>query len=41
MSHNKLLSLEREDLVYKIYNEMRNNADVNSDKESRKDYFFY
>jgi hypothetical protein len=40
MSHNKLLSLEREDLVYKIYNEMRNNADVNSDKESRKDYFF-
>src|SRR5436190_23683524 len=43
MSHAQLLSLlstERKGLVYKIYNEMRNNANVNSDRESIKDYFF-
>ena len=43
MSYNKLLSslsTERERIVFKTDNEMRNNALVNSDKESRKDYFF-
>ena len=34
------LSQEREDFVCKIYNEMYNNALVNSDRESSKDYFF-
>ena len=43
MSYNKLLSslsLERKEFVFKINNEMRNNANANSDRESRKDYFF-
>ena len=43
MSFNKLLlslSPERENFVYKIDNEMRNDASANSDIESRKDYFF-
>jgi len=40
MSYNDLLSPEREDFVSKINIEMRNNAVINSDKESRKDYFF-
>jgi hypothetical protein len=43
MSHVKLLSSlssERKGFVFKIYNEMYNNAVANSDKESRKDNFF-
>ena len=44
MSYNKLLSSlspERKEFVYKIYNEMQTNANVNnSDEESSKDYFF-
>ena len=43
MSHNKLslsISPERKEFVYKIYNEMYNNALANSDKENGKDYFF-
>ena len=39
---NRLSSLspERQGFVYKVYSEINNNAIVNSDKESRKDYFF-
>jgi hypothetical protein len=44
MSYYKFLSLippERKGFVFKICNEMYNNAQVNnSEKESRKDYFF-
>ena len=43
MSHAKLLSSlssERMYFVYKIYTELYSNAAVNSDEESRKDYFF-
>ena len=40
MSYVNLLSQEREDCVDKIYSEILNNANVNSDKESRKDYLF-
>src|SRR5688572_3013292 len=41
MSHAILLSPERDDFVFKIFNEMYNNANVNnSDEESRKGYFF-
>ena len=43
MSYNKLLSSllsEREGFVFKIKNVMYNNALANSDKESRKDYYF-
>src|SRR5688572_30832622 len=42
MSHVKLLSSlsqERQGFLFKIYIEILNNANVNSDKESRKDYF--
>src|SRR5688572_18654634 len=39
MSYAKLLSPERK-FVYKINNEMHNNSLVNSDEETRKDYFF-
>ena len=44
MSYYKLLSLsssERKEFVFKIWNEMYRNVNVNnSDRESRKDYFF-
>ena len=40
MSYVELLSPERRKFAYKTYNEMRYNARVNSDEESRKDYFF-
>src|SRR4051812_10674341 len=41
MSYNHLsLSSEREDFVFRIDNEMCNNALANSDRESRKDYYF-
>ena len=43
MSHIKLLlslSSERRKFVFKVNGEMRNNANVNSDKENMKDYFF-
>src|SRR5215204_2269616 len=43
MSLSKLLSLiplERREFVFKIDNEMWNNAMANSDRESGKDYFF-
>ena len=43
MSHNKFLSSlssERREFVYKIDNEMHNNAIFNSDDESMKDYYF-
>ena len=43
MSFNKLLLLlspEKKGVLYKIYDEILNNANVNSDRESRKDYFF-
>ena len=41
MSHANLLSSlssERRGIVHKINNEMRNDANVNSEGESRKDY---
>src|SRR5215213_4252129 len=43
MSYVKLLSSlspEREEFVFKIYNEIYDNAFVNSEEESRKEYFF-
>src|SRR5215217_514123 len=40
MAYNYLLLQEREEFVFKFYNEMYNNAFINSDRESRKDYFF-
>ena len=40
MSFNKLLLSERREFVVKVNAEMHDNALFNSDRESRKDYFF-
>ena len=41
MSYYKLLSQERKTFVDKIYTEILDVANANSERESRKDYFFH